>query len=118
MRITKLVTGILLILLAIWLCFEGIMSGILGIWASRNLVSGILEIILGSLFIAAGVVYIVMEADPYMGGDITCFILLIIGGGVGLAGGFFNVWLILYAVISLIIGIGFFVWHHIIGEAI
>ena len=46
MRITKLVTGILLIMLSVWLLVEGLMNGILGVWTERNIASGVLEIIL------------------------------------------------------------------------
>ena len=118
MRITKLVTGILLIMLSVWLLVEGLMNCILGVWTERNIASGVLEIILGGLFMGAGIVYICLENDPFMGGDITCFILLIIGAIVGFVGCFFNRWMFLYAVISLIVGIGFFVWHRRIGEEV
>lgn len=118
MRVAKLVTGILLIVLAAWLLFEGFMNGFLSVWTSSSIISATLEIVLAGLFIGAGVVYIALEDDPFIGGDITCFILLIIGGVVGIAGSFFNRWMLLYAAISLVVGIGFFVWHHIIGEEV
>lgn len=118
MRIAKLVVGILLLVLAVWLLVDGILNGILGIWTSPNYVYATLEIILAGLFIGAGVVYIVQENNPFLGGDITNLILLIIGGIIGLVGGFFNGWMFLYAVISLVVGIGFFIWHVKIGESI
>lgn len=118
MRVTKLVVGILLLVLSVWLLVDGIINGILGVWTSPNYVKAVLEIILAGLFIAAGVVYIVLENSPFLGGDITGLILLIIGGIVGIAGGFFDKWMFVYGAVSLIVGIGFFVWHLNVGEDI
>lgn len=116
MRVTKLVVGILLVVLATWLLVEGLLGGLLGIWQTRSIAGGILEIILGGLFMGAGIVYICLEKSPYLGGDITGLALLIPGGLVGIAGGFFNRWMFLYALISFVIGVGFFAWHMMVGE--
>ncbi len=111
MRVTKLVVGILLLVLAAWLLIDGVANGILGIWTDPNYVYASLEIILAGLFIGAGVVYIVQEDSSFLGGDITGLILLVIGGIIGIVGGFMDRWMFLYAVISLVVGIGFFIWH-------
>ena len=111
MRISKLVAGICLNVLALWLLIDGVVNGFMGVWANQNIVSGVLEIILAGLFIGAGIVYIALENSDGLGGDITGFVLLILGGIIGIIGGFYNKWMFLYAVISLIFGIGFFVWH-------
>ncbi|WP_431814704.1 hypothetical protein [Limosilactobacillus portuensis] len=111
MKVTKLVVGILLLVLAAWLLIDGIVDGILGIWTSPDYVYASLEIILSGLFIGAGVVYIVQENSPFLGGDITGLILLVIGGIIGIIGGFIDRWMFFYAVVSLIVGVGFFIWH-------
>ena len=111
MRVPKLVVGILLLVLAAWLLIDGIANGILGIWTDPNYVYASLEIILAGLFIGAGVVYIVQEDSPFLGGDITGLILLVIGGVIGIIGGFMDRWMFLYAIVSLVIGVGFFFWH-------
>lgn len=111
MRIAKLVFGIFLIVLAGWLFVDGLINGILGIWASSDIVSGVLEIIMAGLFIASGIIYIIFEKSKNFDGDITGLILLVICGTIGVVGGFFDSLLFLYAAISFIIGIGFFVWH-------
>ena len=113
MRITKLITGIFLLLLSIWLLIDGIMDGILGTWFGSNLVVGVLEIILAGILIAAGIIYIIFENSDSLGGSVTGLILLIVAGVIGIVGGFFNHWLFLYAAISLLIGIGFFIWERI-----
>ncbi|WP_295747206.1 hypothetical protein [uncultured Limosilactobacillus sp.] len=111
MRITKLVCGIFLIVLAGWLIADGVVNGILGIWTGTNLVSGVLEIIMAGLFSASGIIYIIFEKSKTFNGDVTGLILLVISGTIGSVGGFFDSLLFLYAVISFIVGIGFFVWH-------
>ncbi|WP_297816968.1 hypothetical protein [uncultured Lactobacillus sp.] len=116
MRVTKLVVGILLVVLSCWLLIEGLFGGLVGLWQVRNIVSGILEIIMGGLMMGAGIVYICLENSPYYGGDITGLVLLLISGLCGIAGGFFNRWLFVYAFISLVAGIGFFAWHLMVGD--
>ena len=115
MRVTKLVIGILMIVLSIWLFLDGLLGQLLGIYATKSIFGGILEIVIAGLFIGAGIVYICLEKSPYLGGDITGLILMIIAGILGIFGGFIYAWMFLYAAIALIIGFGFYIWHCIIG---
>ncbi len=119
MRVTKLVIGILMIVLSIWLFLDGLLGQLLGIYATKSIFGGILEIVIAGLFIGAGIVYICLEKSPYLGGDITGditgLILMIIAGILGIFGGFIYAWMFLYAAIALIIGFGFYIWHRIIG---
>ncbi|NRO82311.1 hypothetical protein IMAU20062_00798 [Lactobacillus helveticus] len=110
MRVTKLVIGILMIVLSIWLFLDGLLSQLLDIYATKS-ICGILEIVIAGLFIGAGIVYICLEKSPYLGGDITGLILMIIAGILGIFGGFIYAWMFLYAAIALIIGFGFYNWH-------
>lgn len=82
---------------------------------TKSIVGGILEIIIAGLFIGAGIVYICLEKSPYLGGDITGLILMIIAGVLGVFDGFICAWMFLYAAIALVIGFGFYIWHRIIG---
>lgn len=119
MRVTKLVIGILMIVLSIWLFLDDLLGQLLGIYATKSIFGGILEIVIAGLFIGAGIVYICLEKSPYLGGDITGditgLILMIIAGILGIFGGFIYAWMFLYAAIALIIGFGFYIWHRIIG---
>lgn len=119
MRVTKLVIGILMIVLSIWLFLDGLLGQLLSIYATKSIFGGILEIVIAGLFIGAGIVYICLEKSPYLGGDITGditgLILMIIAGILGIFGGFIYAWMFLYAAIALIIGFGFYIWHRIIG---
>ncbi|MGK9467110.1 hypothetical protein ACRQTT_10955, partial [Lactobacillus helveticus] len=110
---------ILMIVLSIWLFLDGLLGQLLGIYATKSIFGGILEIVIAGLFIGAGIVYICLEKSPYLGGDITGditgLILMIIAGILGIFGGFIYAWMFLYAAIALIIGFGFYIWHRIIG---
>ena len=119
MRVTKLVIGILMIVLSIWLFLDGLLGQLLGIYATKSIFGGILEIVIiviiviAGLFIGAGIVYICLEKNPYLGDDITGLILMIIAGILGIFGGFIYAWMFLYVAIALIIGFGFYIWHRI-----
>ena len=58
MRVTKLVIGILMIVYSVWLFIQGLLGGFLGIIADKNMLAGILGILLCGLFMASGIVYI------------------------------------------------------------
>lgn len=111
MRVTKLVVGILLNVLAVWLFLDGLLFGLIGLSESQNILVGILKILMSGLFIGSGVTYICLEKSSGLGGDITGLVLLIIGGIFGILGGLFDYWMYIYAAISLFVGIGFFIWH-------
>ena len=115
MRVTKLVIGILMIVLSVWLFLDGLLGQLLGIYAAKSIVGGILEIIIAGLFIGAGICLYLLRKSPYLGGDITGLILMIIAGVLGIFGGFIYAWMFLYAAIALVIGSGFYIWHRIIG---
>lgn len=111
MRVTKLVVGILLNVLAAWLFLDGLLFGLFGLEGSQNVLLAIMKIIMSGLFIGSGVTYICLEKSSGLGSDITGFVLLLIGGIIGILGGFFDYWMYIYAAISLFVGIGFFIWH-------
>lgn len=110
MRVTKLVVGILLILLSVWLFIHGLLFGLIGLNDLQNILGGIIELIMAGLILAAGIVYIVTENSKSLGGDITNFVLLLIAGLISLGGWLYN-GLIWYGALVLIIGVGFFIWH-------
>lgn len=110
LRVTKLVIGILMIILAVWLFVQSLLGGLIGIMGPRNIFAGVIEMVVSLLFLAAGIVYVATEKRKSLGGDITGFILMLIAGLLGVIG-WTNYGLVFYGVAALIIGIGFFVWH-------
>lgn len=110
MRVTKLVVGILLILLSVWLFIHGLIFGLIGLKDLQNVPAGIIEMIMAALILAAGIVYVATENRSGLGGDITNFVLLLIAGLISIGGWMYN-GIVLYGALVLVIGIGFFVWH-------
>lgn len=110
MRVTKLVIGILMIVYSVWLFIQGLLGGFLGIIADKNMLAGILGILLCGLFMASGIVYISTENSDGLGGDIAGFAMMIVAGTLDFFGGTYA-GLIWTGILALIIGIGFFVWH-------
>lgn len=110
MRVTKLVVGILLILLSIWLFIHGLLFGLIGLKDLQNIPAGIIELIMAGLILAAGIIYIITENKKGLGGDITNFVLLLIAGFLSIGGWLYN-GIVCYGAVVLFIGIGFFVWH-------
>ena len=110
MRVTKLVVGILLILLSVWLFIHGLIFGLIGLKDLQNIPAGIIEMTMAALILAAGIVYVATENRSGLGGDITNFVLLLIAGLISIGGWMYN-GIVLYGALVLVIGIGFFVWH-------
>lgn len=110
MRVTKLIIGILMIVYSVWLFIQGLLGGFLGIIADKNMLAGILGILLCGLFMASGIVYISTENSDGLGGDIAGFAMMIVARILGFFGGTYA-GLIWTGILALIIGIGFFVWH-------
>ena len=106
MRVTKLVIGILMIVYSVWLFIQGLLGGFLGIIAEKNMVAGIIGVLLCGLFMASGIVYV----STGLGGDIAGLAMMIVAGILGIIGGFYA-GLIWTGILALVIGIGFFVWH-------
>lgn len=99
-----------MIVYSVWLFIQGLLGGFLGIIADKNMLAGILGILLCGLFMASGIVYISTENSDGLGGDIAGFAMMIVARILGFFGGTYA-GLIWTGILALIIGIGFFVWH-------
>ena len=73
MRVTKLVIGILMIVYSVWLFIQGLLGGFLGIISEKNMVAGIIGVLLCGLFMASGIAYVSTENSDGLGGDIAGF---------------------------------------------
>ena len=80
MRVTKLVIGILMIVYSVWLFIQGLLGGFLGIISEKNMVAGIIGVLLCGLFMANGIVYVSTENSDGLGGDIAGLAMMIVAG--------------------------------------
>ena len=78
MRVTKLVIGILMIVYSVWLFIQGLLGGFLGIISEKNMVAGIIGVLLCGLFMANGIVYVSTENSDGLGGDIAGLAMMIV----------------------------------------
>ncbi|ANZ70541.1 hypothetical protein AYR57_08420 [Pediococcus claussenii] len=116
MKTTKLVIGILMIILSVFIGLQSLMVGLGDTVTANGHQSGSQGIFVGLLFLGAGIVYIVTRKQIKMGADIAGVIIMLLSWLIaqGDVGEFTD--LLIYAWMSFIIGVGFFVWHLLINR--
>ncbi|WP_231952022.1 zinc-ribbon domain-containing protein [Pediococcus claussenii] len=115
-KTTKLVIGILMIILSVFIGLQSLMVGLGDTVTANGHQSGSQGIFVGLLFLGAGIVYIVTRKQIKMGADIAGVIIMLLSWLIaqGDVGEFTD--LLIYAWMSFIIGVGFFVWHLLINR--
>lgn len=111
MKVTKLVLGIIMIILGVIIFFQSMLAGVGNAIASSNSHSGASGIFVAILYVASGIVYLATRKSEKLGGDIAGLVMAIIAWLLGA----FNVGvyedLQVWAWLILIIGLMFFIWH-------
>ena len=107
MKVTKLIVGIIIIVLAIIIFIQSIVRG----FGNTNIYAGTAELIVSLLYLASGIVYIATCGIDGLGGDIAGLSMMLISWVLGLLTCTIYLPLQLWAWLALIIGVGFFVWH-------
>ncbi len=112
MKVTKLVLGIIMIILGVIIFFQSMLAGVGNAIESSSSHSGAAGVFVAILYIACGIVYIVTRKSPKLGGDIAGLVMAVIAWMLGA----FNVGIYkdlqLWAWLILIIGLMFFIWHY------
>ncbi|MBB1096057.1 hypothetical protein LTY36_08485 [Limosilactobacillus agrestis] len=111
MKVTKLVVGIIMIVLAIIIFVQSLISGFGNSNAAIHIYAGTAELIVALLYLASGIVYIATCGIDGLGGDIAGLSMMLISWILGLLTCKIYLPLQLWAWLALIIGVGFFVWH-------
>ncbi|WP_191988680.1 hypothetical protein [Companilactobacillus zhongbaensis] len=112
MKTTKLVIGILMILLSIFIVIQSMAAGLSNAIESNNSTSGSGGIIMAFAYLVSGIVYLATKSKIHLGGDIANAIILVLFGLVALTTadrsfGDLSVWIWL----GMVIGLGFLIWH-------
>lgn len=112
MKTTKLVTGIIMIILSIFIFFQGTIMGISNSMSNNHHTSGSGGILVALLYLVAGIVYLSTKKMKSLGGDIANCIILVITWLMAISNADkaytdLPVW----GWIALIVGVGFLVWH-------
>lgn len=112
MKTTKLVLGIIMIVLGVIIFFQSMVAGLGNAIAANNSHSGASGVMVAILYIVVGIVCLATRKSEKMGGDIAGLIISIIAWLMGA----FNVGvyedLQVWAWLILIIGAMFFIWHY------
>ena len=110
MKTTKLVVGIMMIVLAAFILFQSSAVGLGNALANNGETSGSSGFLVAVLYLATGIVYIVTRKREGLGGDIAGLIMMLICGLMGFNAGSYSD-LVIWSVLAVIIGTGFFICH-------
>ncbi|MEY8293951.1 hypothetical protein [Limosilactobacillus caviae] len=116
MKVTKIVVGIIMIVLAIIIFVQSIVEGFGNPISAIRVYAGTAELIVALLYLASGIVYIATCGIDGLGGDIAGLSMMLISWILGLLTFKIYLPLQLWAWLALIIGVGFFVWHIILNR--
>ncbi|KRN31649.1 hypothetical protein QS460_04235 [Liquorilactobacillus mali] len=111
MKTTKLVFGILMIVLSVFIGLQSMVAGLGNSLESNHQHGGSAGILVAVLYLVAGIVYLATKSTKKLGGDIANFILLALAWllGVSNAGSYGD--LTVWGWLALIIGALFLIWH-------
>lgn len=112
MKTTKLVIGILMIILSLFIVFQSMAAGLVNAIENKGHTSGSAGILIAIAYLISGIVYLATKKQKGLGGDIANAIILGLIGGISLANTD-NVFkdLLVWIILGFIIGFGFLIWH-------
>jgi hypothetical protein len=112
-KTTKLVVGIIMIVLSVVICIQASLVGVGNTIAGGKTPSGTAGIMVALLYLASGIVMIATR-NHGIGGDIANLIMLVIAWIVGLANVGIYSDLTVWSWLAFIIGVGAFIWAMIL----
>lgn len=116
MKVTKLVVGILQIVIAVFIIFQSMAVGISHAMENSNDAGGSAGMITAILFLTTGIVYIATRKSPKLGGDIAGLIMMLIAWIFAITNAHDYSDLQIWGWLAFIIGVGFFTWHLIANK--
>ena len=116
MKVTKLVVGILQIVIAVFIVFQSMAVGIGHAMENSKDAGGSAGMITAILFLVTGIVYIATRKSPKLGGDIAGLIMMLITWIFAITNAHDYSDLQIWGWLAFIIGVGFFVWHLIANK--
>ena len=113
MKTTKLVAGILMIVIAVFIIIQSMMAGMTEALTQSNGHAGAAGIVVALLYLASGIVYIATHSKDSLGPDIACLVMMLIAWIIGILNAGIYGDLLVWSWLAFIIGIGFFAWHKL-----
>ena len=116
MKITKLVVGILQIILGVYIAFMSMTLGMVHAVENSHDAGGTAGMITAILFLTTGIVYISTRKSPKLGGDIAGLVMMLLAWIIAISNAHDYGDLQIWGWLAFIIGVGFFVWHLIANK--
>lgn len=116
MKVTKLVVGIIQIVLSLVILLQSCAVGIGNSMSNSSDAGGSAGFLVAILFMAAGIVYIVTRKMQKLGGDIAGLVLMVIVWIMAISNAKVYSDLQVWGWLALIIGAGFFIWHLLVNR--
>lgn len=116
MRATKLVVGILQIVISAVIVFQSTTVGIAHAMENPNNAGSTAGTLTAIIFLITGVVYIATKESPKLGGDIAGLIMMLTAWIFAINNARDYSDLQIWGWLAFIIGVGFFVWHLIASK--
>ena len=113
MKTTKLVVGIIMIVVAFFISIQSVMAGMSEAFINSGGHAGTAGLIVAILYLASGIVYIATRGKDNFGPDIASLIMLLIAWILVLINAGIYKDLIIWSWLAFIIGIVFFAWHKL-----
>lgn len=116
MKTTKLVAGILMIVIAVFIILQSTMAGMAEAFTQSNGHAGAAGIIVSLLYLASGIVYIATHNKDAMGPDIATLVMMLVAWLIGILNAGMYKDLLIWSWLAFTIGIGFFAWHKLLQK--
>lgn len=113
MKTTKLVVGIIMIVVAFFIAIQSVMAGMSEAFVQSGGHAGTAGLIVAMLYLASGIVYIVTRNKDNFGPDIASMIMMLVAWLLGIINAGIYKDLIIWSWLAFIIGIVFFAWHKL-----
>ncbi|MFT8458095.1 MAG: hypothetical protein ABF804_05500 [Liquorilactobacillus ghanensis] len=113
MKTTKLVVGILMIILSVFIVFESAIVGVGIAIVNGHHISSSAALFVAILYLVAGIIYLATKSKKGLGGDVANLVLLLIAWIIGFSKVGMYSGLKTWSWLAFIIGVVFFVWHLI-----
>lgn len=116
MKVTKLVVGILQIIIAVFIVFQSTAVGLAHAVEQSKDAGGSAGMIAAILFLATGITYIATRKSQKLGGDIAGLVMMLFTWIIAIFNAHDYSDLQVWGWLAFIIGVGFFAWHLVANK--
>lgn len=116
MKVTKLVVGILQIVISVFIVFQSMAVGFVHAVDNSKDAGGSAGMIASILFLATGIVYIATRKSKKLGGDIAGLVTMLLTWIIAISNAHDYSDLQVWGWLAFIIGVSFFTWHLIVNK--